>query len=89
MSDRLLFLERFLAENTDEETFVSTGDIVAAYEQNEKTGTCVCYTPEFLAVAEFWAKEEGLPLMILSDHFETAPGLIISNASFSLHNIHH
>ena len=43
----------------------------------------------FIAVAEFWAKEEGLPLMILSDHFETAPGLIISNASFSLHNIHH
>ena len=34
MSDRLLFLERFLAENTDEETFVSTGEIVAAYEQN-------------------------------------------------------
>ena len=34
MSDRLLFLERFLAENTDEETFVSTGEIVAAYEKN-------------------------------------------------------
>ena len=29
--------------------------------------------PVILAVAEFWAKEEGLPLMILSDHFETAP----------------
>jgi len=29
----------------------------------------------FIAVAEFWAKEEGLPLMILSDHFETAPPL--------------
>ena len=34
MSDRLLFLERFLAENTDEETFVSTGEIVASYEKN-------------------------------------------------------
>jgi len=32
MSDRLLFLERFLMENTDEDTTVSTRDILDAYQ---------------------------------------------------------
>ena len=32
MSDRLLFLERFLMENTDEDTAVSTQDILDAYQ---------------------------------------------------------
>ena len=39
----------------------------------KNTGICVCHTPEYLTVGKFWANEEGLPLMILSDHFETAP----------------
>ena len=33
MSDRLLFLERYLMENTDEDTTVTTMDILEAYEE--------------------------------------------------------
>lgn len=33
MSDRLLFLERYLMENTDEDTTVTTMDILEAYEK--------------------------------------------------------
>jgi hypothetical protein len=39
----------------------------------KNSGCCVCYTPEFRTIDDFWAIEEGPPLMILSDHFETAP----------------
>ncbi len=38
MSDRLLFLERFLMENTDEDTAVTTGDILDAYEKHNFGG---------------------------------------------------
>ena len=38
------------------------------------TGIRVCYTLDFHTITDFGANEEGLPLMILSDHFETAPG---------------
>ena len=37
------------------------------------TGIRVCYTLDFHTITDFGANEEGLPLMILSDHFETAP----------------
>ena len=37
------------------------------------TGIRVCYTQDFHTITDFGANEEGLPLMILSDHFETAP----------------
>ena len=37
MSDRLLFLERFLMENTDEDTTVSTRDILDAYLEARNT----------------------------------------------------
>ena len=39
------------------------------------TGIRVCYTQDFHTITDFGANEEGLPLMILSDHFETAPPL--------------
>ena len=39
----------------------------------QNTSNSVCYTPEFHAIDVFFANEEGLPLLILSDHFETAP----------------
>ena len=39
----------------------------------KNSGCCVCYTSEFCTIDDFWVNEEGLPLLILSDHFETAP----------------
>lgn len=39
MSDRLLFLERFLAENTDEETFVSTGRLLPHTRRTDSATT--------------------------------------------------
>ena len=41
------------------------------------TGIRVCYTQDFHTITDFGANEEGLPLMILSDHFETAPFFIV------------
>ena len=42
----------------------------------QNTGIRVCYTLDFHTITDLWANEEGLPLMILSDHFETAPFII-------------
>ena len=39
----------------------------------QNTGNRVCYTLDFPTIDDFGANEVGLPLMILSDHFETAP----------------
>ena len=44
----------------------------------QNTGNRVCYTLDFPTIDDFGANEVGLPLMILSDHFETAPVLIQS-----------
>ena len=46
----------------------------------QNTGNRVCYTLDFPTIDDFGANEVGLPLMILSDHFETAPTrLLFSN----------
>ena len=39
----------------------------------QNIGNRVCYTLDFLTIDDFEANEEGLPLMIRSDHFETTP----------------
>ena len=52
------------------------------------TGIRVCYTQDFHTITDFGANEEGLPLMILSDHFETAPFvmllILVIRVSFSV-----